>query len=532
MNEKEIYVVLAEVAEERSLSLNEGLLQGLAKSIHSATNESSRPLPDMATVSQSKGFRECFHDILQHAKSQLPGAQGKIDLLGKAKAQLSSKEDADWKGIRRGLRFKVNDSEIWSHLLQAKSQGELTEKMSEVILKLESSQETYNIPPDILTFGHKSKLTTETLLAYGEISTRELESQSKPAHFTHFHPLDSEPRSSEYLSTYDSGDEGTDASFVKTNHGIGSAVYGLSNMTKGGNIQHQIDQASHFQFVEVSNPLYMDTTQSEAYTEVSKWMQRTADAIRNKQRELQSETPGTKVTRNEAFDAYLKMGGVQSEFEENSTKLASITNLGIDEGAAEKVLKVSIADFMESARHTKSLLVEMPINFVIQRYDFTGVISENNDTFSRGLIALPSNHYTAGWDKMGIKPMSGKPVVVPAQVSGMQTEIPASASYDNESPGLDIEKESGGNSAGIFEKMREKQIELRESSPSMGEDKSLKRGVEKFEGEEVRDIKKPRKKSEDVQTELRNSTRELRDSQSRSEDSKGEVAENTSTLKP
>jgi hypothetical protein len=534
MNEEEIYLTLADVASTEGLSFSEGLLRGLAKSIHAATNESSRPLPDFATVISSEGFRGCFYEILEHAKSQLPDTQVKIDLLGEAKAQLSPEEDVDWRTIRRGLRFKVNDSAIWTHLMTAKSQSGLTEKMSEVILKLESSQETYNIPPDILTFGHKSNLTTQTLLAYGVISTQEIQSESEPAHFTHFYPYDSQPRSSEYLSTYDSEDESMSASFVKTNHGIGSAVYGLSDLVSGGDIQHQINKASHFQFVEVSKPLYMDATQSEAYTEVSKWMQRTADAVRDKQRELRLETHGTKITRSAAFDAYLGMPGVQDAFAANSTKLASITNLGIDEEAAGQVLKDSIADFMESARHTKGPLVEMPINFVIQRYDFTGVISQYNDTFSRGLIALPSNSYTADWDRMGIKPMVGEAVVVrsdDALVSDMQTEMPVSIPYDIENPGLGIENVSSGNPVDMFYRMRDMHTELRESSPSMGEGTSLKRGAEETLDEVARVRKKPKKESPDVQTALRNASREHRDSQPSSEVSTRVVTENTYTFK-
>lgn len=157
-------------------------------------------------------------------------------------------------------------------------------------------------------------------------------------------------------------------------------------------IQDQLERRSHFEIIEIVNPLRLHDTpsinRSEEYTELSKGLQRMADKIKALQ--FHNAHTASKITRNEAIQQQLLIE--KEAFDELTMKLLDILSANKTQEHFDfmsDLLKNAIIQFFEAAKKSDNLgFVDMPINYVLKQLGYTGVISSNNDSFNRGLLAM------------------------------------------------------------------------------------------------------------------------------------------------
>ncbi|GEM_PF-5952050 len=231
-----------------------------------------------------------------------------------------------------------------------------------------------------------------------------------PIHIIHFYPQHEEPRGAEYAPAYDSdndNDEDDRISYNRmTNHGLGSGIFGRGRLSFS-EVEDQLDRQSRFKIIKIEKPFKLaNTAESHVLTELGKYLQNIMDKVKK----LQSIKRNTKVAldKNQRIRALKRVlrssmdNASKGKFIEEElkifairfSKLTALNKLGLSPHIIYLHLKASLKEFaINSKRKQKSDVrdkVEMPINYFILNLGFDGVVSNYNDTFNRGLIAM--NH--------------------------------------------------------------------------------------------------------------------------------------------
>ena len=217
-----------------------------------------------------------------------------------------------------------------------------------------------------------------------------------------------EPHFSEYLSAFDSDDERDEAvSFNKTNHGLGSGLYGLAYMSSHA-IEDAIEKKRCYKIFEIRNPLRLhdseDSHESNALTELSKYLQVACDQIKlNYYKTLRASHLNLSGRRTKQESADLRKKAVIDFFHDTPNALLlrehakilfefkNIKTIGLKCSEIERILLASTIDFFVGASPFNGILTVMPINYVIKKLGFTGISSADNDSFNRGLIAFETS---------------------------------------------------------------------------------------------------------------------------------------------
>ncbi len=239
---------------------------------------------------------------------------------------------------------------------------------------------------------------------------RAIEGSQEPVKFIHFYesPFSNlskqsedfrgKPRASEYLKAYNSSDDEEElrrVNFDKTSHGIGSGIYGVAQLSEEMIDEQVEERESQFCIIELKSPLCLIGEETDKYTEISKGLQWIANRVKDKQ--IENRSRGNKVTRVEAFNSILK------EKEEELRSYAAIIN-SFSGVKPKKLLDeemyahlcATMLDFLREAsskedkenKANRDEIVPMPINYLVKRLGFKGVVSWQNDVFNRGLIVM------------------------------------------------------------------------------------------------------------------------------------------------
>ncbi len=247
---------------------------------------------------------------------------------------------------------------------------------------------------------HLTRLDKISLQLHSEQYSLDAHRGHGPVHVIHFYnglsslaePLrPTSPRISEHLHGYDSEDELDEyTSFCQTSHGLGSAIYALGVLTEK-QINASIERKSCFEVYEISIPLRLidneTAHESEQLTELSKYLQRVGDSLR----ELRGFGMRTRCTREEEVIRYFTAINNTSDLNNHAEKLSRFKQLKDQSATKEHIYDVLLASMMEwftIAKKKEQGLIPMPINYVIKKLGFTGIISTVNDQFNRGLVVL------------------------------------------------------------------------------------------------------------------------------------------------
>ena len=324
-----------------------------------------------------------------------------------------------------------------------------------------------------ISHAHLILVISISLQLHSERYQREASAQSVPVNIIHFYSSSNSqserssitPHASEYLEGFDSDNQKhVGISFDKTAHGLGSGVYGLGKMSEEL-IKRVIEDKSYFAIFEISNPLRLvDVStndaaeefvlcESDQLTEISKYLQHVgndlrSDLITKKKQALfpsvlhveTSQQDQNILHRIEVVDTYFandKNRLTLSEHAASLNKFKNIASLGLLQTNMFELLKKSMVEWFVDAKPTRSRLLPMPINYVMQNLGYTGIISENNDKFNRGLIALKTDPTDLTVDKVAVK-MSPSPSCNRSRsrsysVSSIYSEQSVE-DYDNASP--------------------------------------------------------------------------------------------------
>ncbi len=220
-----------------------------------------------------------------------------------------------------------------------------------------------------------------------------------------------EPHFSEYLSVFDSDDEKDEAvSFNKTNHGLGSGLYGLAYMSSQA-IEDAIEKRRCYKIFEIRNPLRLHDSEgsheSNALTELSKYLQVACDEIKSTYyKTLDASHLNLSGKRTKKESAHLREKAVIDFFHDTPNELQlrehakilfefkNVKKIGLKCSEIEHILLASTIDFFVGASPFNGILTVMPINYVIKKLGFTGISSEYNDSFNRGLIAFETSTHS------------------------------------------------------------------------------------------------------------------------------------------
>lgn len=242
-----------------------------------------------------------------------------------------------------------------------------------------------------------NSLTKVSLELHSKQCVSEINKESGPAHMINFYEstVSAErgyqpvaPRAAEYLDPYDSDAEADRTiSFDKTNHGLGSGVYGLAALDDE-QIQRKLKNKSNFKIVEIEHPLRLvDNTsvqESDRYTEVSKRLQRICDEIKN----LRFATKSIYASRRDVLHMFFTDARNQQNLASLAEIFCNIKNIETSVNMMHTLLLEAIEEFSIHADSKMHEIVPMPINYLLIKLGFTGVVSTMNDRFNRGLIAI------------------------------------------------------------------------------------------------------------------------------------------------
>lgn len=248
-----------------------------------------------------------------------------------------------------------------------------------------------------------SRLTKVSLELHSKQCVAELKQESGPAHMIHFYEhvvstnqgyLTGVPRAAEYLDTYDSDDEAElSSSFNKTSHGLGSGVYGLASLDNA-QIERELNHQSHFKIIEIEYPLrlvdHARTKESDQYTEISKGMQRLCDELKKQRHQFkhQKSVFMPNASRADVVEAFFSMPEQQTRLHQWAKILCGFKNITVEQELMQELIFEALQEFFTDANSKQCDIVPMPINYLIKKLGFTGVVSMFNDRFNRGLIAI------------------------------------------------------------------------------------------------------------------------------------------------
>ena len=392
----------------------------------------SRPLPKDALLSTSSEAMSVFKDILLDASLQWQKKKEQNAQHVNLQAEITSYLNIENKSFNNYL--SINDlikklmssssikySDVSNALREASMSREYFKKgltpdsnendvrqfdkfFSKLCIKLNTTLTNLQANAIVIDTGLLISLAKVSLALYSKQCHLEVTNNVGPVHIIHFYnrthwsPDEIErpcsARSSEHLNTFDSDDEADEViSFDKTNHGLGSGVYGLGLLNES-EIATAIDNLNaNYRIFEIRNPLRLVDEQgsgeavlgeSARLTELSKYLQRACDGIKKQQYHL-------KCSRQDAVHAFLEKPENIDQLCVYASHLAKFNNLVRRHINAENIYMIltkSITSFYHAAKKGTSALVPMPINYVIKQLGFDGIVSSINDCFSRGLIAM------------------------------------------------------------------------------------------------------------------------------------------------
>jgi len=247
------------------------------------------------------------------------------------------------------------------------------------------------------------QLARISLAIHSEQCVKELNQSTGPVHIIHIHSSYSPPRSAEYLHTYDSDDEPELAdSFDKTNHGLGSGVYGLAALSSEELDARTFERNSKFKIVKIDKPLRLidnaTTHESDNLTVVSKTLQRTCNHIRK----IQTAEDKSRTAKTSAFFSEKEN---RMNVHDLAGTLCKFQNISLAQDKMYELLLETIQEFFTQAKRTQdNNIVAMPINYLIKKLGFTGIVSTINDAFNRGLIAIELETDIEGLVCIPVKP--------------------------------------------------------------------------------------------------------------------------------
>ncbi|MDF1826739.1 MAG: hypothetical protein P1U39_00445 [Legionellaceae bacterium] len=297
-----------------------------------------------------------------------------------------------------------------------------------------------------------SRLTKVSLELHSKQCVAELKQESGPAHMIHFYEhvistnqgyLTGVPRAAEYLDTYDSDDEAElSSSFNKTSHGLGSGVYGLASLDNV-QIARQLNDQSHFKIIEIEYPLRLVdhalANESEQYTEISKSMQRLCDKLKHQRHQFkhQKSVFMPNASRADVVEAFFSMPEQQTRLQQWAKILCGFKNITVAQKHMQELISEALQEFFMDASNKECDIVPMPINYLIKKLGFTGVVSLLNDRFNRGLIAIEqqdaSDLYLVPVKDLTPDPTSPRIRQRKSPWGGALTPTPRSASSDRSS---------------------------------------------------------------------------------------------------
>ena len=193
-------------------------------------------------------------------------------------------------------------------------------------------------------------------------------------------------------------------SFDKTNHGLGSGVYGLAEMS-AEEIADAVSKKRCYKIFEIRNPLRLNDSgalqESDALTVLSKDLQRASDAIKSsyctRLRSLHLNLTGIRIKkesaelRRQAVINFFRAPSNEDMLHKQADMLLAFREIkrkALNHEDMYHILLTSIIEFFVGANRFEGSLTVMPINYVIKKLEFTGISSRCNDRYSRGLIAF------------------------------------------------------------------------------------------------------------------------------------------------
>ena len=203
-------------------------------------------------------------------------------------------------------------------------------------------------------------------------------------------------RSSEFLLSFDSDDE-RHTPFEQTSHGLGSGVYGLGYLSPELINDCVQNRKAFFKIFTIERPLRLVDNdpiyESDQLTELSKYLQRVGDALKQERMTKPKPTSAffTVRSRSDIVKEYFAKQENIIRLKEQAQILSSFTDIRAMSKSSEEMetlLIKTITEWFNEAKTSKKQLIEMPINYVIKNLNFTGIISKVNDQFNRGLIAM------------------------------------------------------------------------------------------------------------------------------------------------
>lgn len=217
------------------------------------------------------------------------------------------------------------------------------------------------------------------------------------------------PRASEYGCGYDSNDDNDKNLSLKinTSHGIGSGVYGRGCLTAHEIYEQIVVRKSYYKIVTIENPLRLKSdkiallkdasdvdddcdvdekvSESYIYSNISVKLQEIVDKAKKIQESRQGNLP---LTRTQALE---KVEMLSTDIQNIAHYLSQFSALRGTSQPLQAIIKNALLNHLNDARNesdAKNARIKMPINYVIESLGYDGVVSTDNDSFNRGLIAF------------------------------------------------------------------------------------------------------------------------------------------------
>jgi hypothetical protein len=407
ITKEEIMQLLMKSRDELKSTLNNEVLNKLADEI--MVHNNIRPLPSIDYIKKSPEFESFLQTVFQNLQMKQEKFESLSNLPAiKTQEQLSKEQLSN-------LQTKINTF-IFRSASNRLFREDNHQGLQDLIKTTLEGMSLLNT--SLLSAKDLSDLTKISLELYSKRYEDEMKDDDSSVHIIHFYESPesnqgsdsyiAQPRAAEYLQPYDSDNEQDDKlSFDKTSHGLGSGIYGVGKLTTE-QINEQLDRKSQYQIVEISKPLRlnddnpdMDNSESNLWTALSKDLQHICDEVKNKQQ--QSRKPTGKISRDDALTEVIKER--EKLLKQRATELSQFKSIKLSSEATFQYIIDSLKEFLQDSKKSNaaSEVVAMPINYLISKLGFTGVVSKTNDLFNRGLIATQLEGSYHNWRKIPVK---------------------------------------------------------------------------------------------------------------------------------
>lgn len=386
IKEKELLFFLKKLNEENGNLVNKDTIAKLVSELllHSKT----KPLPSLESAQNSLKFKKIFISLLQTLQKNQKRLSDIANYLANFPDKITEKELEYIQKLVNIFSFNMRSK----NLFKDHNEEKLKDFIKSTLITISSQEEIRLLPTNNL-----SKLTKISLLLHSQQYAREIADENSSVHIIHFYENEKgkdnylgKPRAAEYLQPYDSDSEEDDMlSFDKTSHALGSGIYGVGKLTSD-EIDKQISRNSCYQIVEIKKPLRLfdqlknsnGVGEAELWTELSKYLQKICDEIKIKQQKSRAKK---KISREQALALVTEAN--KSLLEEKAMILSQFKAISLPQEVIIELIIYSLQEFFIASKAKNSnFLVAMPINYLIGNLGFTGVVSDANDKFSRGLI--------------------------------------------------------------------------------------------------------------------------------------------------